>query len=871
MFNLIDARDAALSVSPSTLPGIKVLFRRKTKQRATLLPVPSQSETREIAEQGTIPVPVVAEGQQPGMNGETSTIPTDIAEEETHPITVVATKEPEHTAVEDIADKITLPTGAITTKEPELQRDVKGADIAEKETVKVLAVSAPPREPHTDPIPLKPAKQPRPFYRNISLILLILVLLGLTVPLLMGIGYGISTYNAYLALRTHASSGVHHLLDVKDLFTGPNAHKTTVSEKLQQAKSDFSAAQSDFQQVELLMAHTSAISLLTIYLPQYRSLVTTASAASRMGDDIAQIGVLVSADAITLTPRLQGPLLSDAKTPLITPTDLTRIGTTITAVLPLLDDMQRQIPLLSLNALPASFISATQKAEIEQFLPLLPQVRAMLAQGQNMLSIVGWLLGVGSPRNFLVQTMDRAELRPTGGFTGQYGTLQINGGRVAPFSLQNIALVEYANNTPVANQSAPAQYSSWWPFSDWGLRDSNLSADFPTSAQYAMQQFQLEMHQQVDGVIVFTPFLIEHILQVLGPVQISAYNETITAQNLEDRLHYYQLDNAGIRKEEIIEHVENPEQARKLFTSRVEHAMMDKVRQASFSTLLAIGKEALHNLKTKDLQIYFSNPQLENLLVQYNDAARIDTSTTHDGLYVVQTNVSASKASQYVRTSIQDNVTLDANGGATHVMQMHLDYTQIASVYGLDTYRDYIRVYVPPSAQFLWGDGFDTGQPLCAGPYAACPANGIYSQDQLVCPTGQYNAGASAPMIGDPYTGAWHPLDKIGPPTNFTSDFPGRAMIGGSVVVPKNCNMTVTLSWYVPSIGHGPYTLLVQRQAGTFPEMDVAILPTPGDCTQLQTAGMHFDGIMTEDMSFTAPSVHLNAAQSADCYTQPGV
>src|SRR5581483_1627464 len=168
----------------------------------------------------------------------------------------------------------------------------------------------------------------------------------------------------------------------------------------------------------------------------------------------------------------------------------------------------------------------------------------------------------------------------------------------------------------------------------------------------------------------------------------------------------------------------------------------------------------LEAMKTRDLQVYFTNPQLENLLMQYDYAGQMDRSMTHDGLYIVQANVSASKASQYVQTLVHDTVTLDDAGGATHVMQMRLIYNQTGPVYGLDTYRDYVRVYVPPTAQFLSGDGFDTGQPLCGGPFAACPADGIYPNNELVCPPGQYFAGPAAPMLNDPYVGQNHPLDK---------------------------------------------------------------------------------------------------------------
>jgi hypothetical protein len=490
----------------------------------------------------------------------------------------------------------------------------------------------------------------------------------------------------------------------------------------------------------------------------------------------------------------------------------------------------------------------------------------------NLLGAANWLLGVDTPRTFLVQTMDRAELRPTGGFTGQYGELQIRGGRVAPFNLRDISLVEYVDGSRTFGQFAPPQYRSWWPYANWGLRDSNVSADFPTSAKIAIAQYELEVGHQVDGVILFTPFLIEHILQIIGPIDVPEYKDTITAQNLEDRLHYYQQDNAGIYKQIIIQPTVTTTSDRKRFTSLLAHLLLDKVRHAPPDEILAVAQEMLHDLKTRDLQVYFTNPQVEELLGKYDYAAQIDRSTTHDGLYVVQANLSASKASQYVKTIMHDTVSLDASGGATHVMQLRLVYNEVGPIYGYDTYHDYMRIYVPASSKFLWGDGFDTGIPLCGGSYQQCPQTGVYPQGELLCPAGQFQPGAAAPTLTDPDGGHWHPLDTVGPPTNFISDEPGRAMFGGWVIVPKNCTMTVTVSWYVPPMGKAPYSLLVQHQSGVFPELDLTVLPTPGNCSTLKTIGLHFDGIMSEDMSFTInpfnPSPH---ATSVTCYPQPDV
>ena len=117
--------------------------------------------------------------------------------------------------------------------------------------------------------------------------------------------------------------------------------------------------------------------------------------------------------------------------------------------------------LATLSARPRDTEAASDKILIVRGASnLLEDVEAQsdLQQVLNLLGVSNWLLGVDQPRTFLVQTMDRAELRPTGGFTGQYGELTINGGRIAPFALKDISLVEYVDSSKTLGQLAPAQY-----------------------------------------------------------------------------------------------------------------------------------------------------------------------------------------------------------------------------------------------------------------------------------------------------------------------------------------------------------------------------------------------------------------------------
>ena len=77
-------------------------------------------------------------------------------------------------------------------------------------------------------------------------------------------------------------------------------------------------------------------------------------------------------------------------------------------------------------------------------------------------------------------------------------------------------------------------------------------------------------------------------------------------------------------------------------------------------------------------------------------------------------------------------------------------------------------------------------------------------------------------------------------------------MFGGWVVIPKNCTMKVTLSWYVPPMSQYPYTLLLQAQASVFSQLDLTIQPVSGTCVTNQGNTLHFSNVMDgEDITFT--------------------
>jgi hypothetical protein len=708
-------------------------------------------------------------------------------------------------------------------------------------------------------------RQRKRLRRLFSIALVAAILLTIVMP----VGIGLAAYSVYSNVRGLAADGVNRLLHVKSVLNVDKSNPTAAlnATKLQQAQNDFNKAESDFIELQQLVNRSDVQNAITQFAPEYGGKLAMAQRLVQVGLDISRMGSEMSDVAILGANIIHSsPLASGSNKPLITVSDITAVEGAVVHALYYIDDVRLQMSQVQMKDLP---ISNKQKAQLTSALALLPTARSAIVQAQGLVSIVSWLLGVGHDRRFLVQTMDRAELRPGGGFTGQYGILEIQNGRMAPFSLRDVALLDYAGNGIELGRLPPPQYR-WMNFGNWGLRDSNLSGDFPTSAKLAMQVFQEEGGGPIDGDIALTPVVISHILDVIGPIKVAEYGEVITAKNLEERLHYYQQNYAAIAIEQQKTH-DYSHQARKSFTSLVGKLLLDKVRHAPVSQLIRIAKNAVKDIQSRDLEIYFNNPAAEAWLVEHGYSGAMDTYSKHDGFMVVQANISISKASQYVHTTEHDSITLDSHGGATHHLTITLTYNQTGPVYGFDTYADYIRVYAPATAQFLDGDGFDTGKPLCKpttakshrggqgnlGPTTGCSQyNKSFPSSARYCPSGNYSLGARGYTLNNS-KGAWV-IDSLGAPTALTSDLPGRAMFGGLTETPKNCISTITVSWYVPhavkhAAGQAPYSILVQKQGGYVPTVEIEV-----DTSAIKgLKPFSFKGNLVADRLFSLPALVL--------------
>ncbi|HEY5004306.1 MAG TPA: hypothetical protein VII61_14190, partial [Ktedonobacteraceae bacterium] len=69
----------------------------------------------------------------------------------------------------------------------------------------------------------------------------------------------------------------------------------------------------------------------------------------------------------------------------------------------------------------------------------------------------------------------------------------------------------------------------------------------------------------------------------------------------------------------------------------------------------------------------------------------------------------------------------------------------------------------------------------------------------------------------------------------------------------------------VPPLSHDSYDLLIQRQASTFPSLDLTVIPPTGTCASSGNAGLHYNGIVTQDTAFQLKSTAISQSDSTTC------
>lgn len=419
---------------------------------------------------------------------------------------------------------------------------------------------------------------------------------------------------------------------------------------------------------------------------------------------------------------------------------------------------------------------------LDRAMRVLDQAAALVlpyeADLQTILDALPDLLGIGRTVNYLVLNLDSDELRPTGGFQGNYTVLTLVGGQITGgIQTHDIYL---ADATIQGKSPTPARFA-WFKLAQnsFGIRDANLDPDYPATARLNEEMFAKQTGTKVDGVISITPAFIERILRITGPLDLGLLNTKVTADNLRDTIHYAHF--LGTYNPWAFLGVGSSigTSDRKVADAVLGVLLARSLARASLDQLIAIGREVMPALESREVSIYVNNARAQGILKARGLDGAVVT-PRGDSMFVVDTNAGGSYANSDIDQRVRDRVTLAADGTATHDVTITYNYRYIRHNYDaileyydktLNFYTDVVRVLVPPQAR--------------VGGVSGCGRT--------------------------------------------TTTQPNRAVIACQFTVLRGRTQTIHFTWSVPrAVTGNTYTLYIQRQPSTRIQYEVSVTPPPG-------------------------------------------
>ena len=411
----------------------------------------------------------------------------------------------------------------------------------------------------------------------------------------------------------------------------------------------------------------------------------------------------------------------------------------------------------------------------------------LLKMGLQLAPAAPELLGIDSPKTYMLLAENNDEMRATGGFISAVGLITLDGGKMGDLSIEDsYAVDDFSREYPPAPEPMKRILSAYL----WVFRDGNWSPDFPTAVQDVLRLYHISRDTEIDGVIAVDQIALQMVVAALEPVSVPGFDEPATGDNVIEQIRRSWSPNDPNFKGWDADWYAN----RKNFMGDLVAALRNRIENDPASVdWLRLAEALVAVMDERHAQIWLSDPQMQTIIAAQGwDGAVL--SPPGDFLLSVESNVGFNKMSAAVETNLDYHIDLsdlDKITAATTITQTNLAPggdapCQHAPHYGKDywdmmdrCYWNYWRLYVPAGSTLV-----DANPPGVSG-------------ENL--------------FIGEDYPAK---MDEL-------ADVAGKSGWGTLVFIPRGETVAVTVRYQLPQSvlfradDGWHYRLTVQKQAGT--------------------------------------------------------
>lgn len=319
-----------------------------------------------------------------------------------------------------------------------------------------------------------------------------------------------------------------------------------------------------------------------------------------------------------------------------------------------------------------------------------PFIKEFIMRLNNSTDFLYNFLGFNGEKNYFLVFQNNAEIRATGGFWGSYGILKLKNGKMIDLLIDDI----YNPDGQLKEKIIPPQ-----PLQRitkyWGLRDANWFFDFPLSAKKAVDFYKkVNKNSDFDGIIAITPRILQELLEITGPIELSNHKAIINSDNFFDLIQY------KVESDYI-----NPQNRKQILTDLAPLIIKKLNNSTSINSLDSLEKIfsiIFEGLREKDILLYFFDNNLQKFIKDNNWSGRV-FDNSKDYLALVHSNIGGWKTDRIIKNKIKISVEIEDDGSIINTLEIKRSHLGGDSAYFWfnKINKDYLRVFVPLGSKLL--------------------------------------------------------------------------------------------------------------------------------------------------------------------------
>jgi len=419
----------------------------------------------------------------------------------------------------------------------------------------------------------------------------------------------------------------------------------------------------------------------------------------------------------SLLPQKEAKLAGESKKILAAGQIASELGGNLSLTLASLFSKQENVPEMLDNFTLHGKIASAQALELNnQLADINPEVlpaeykdkffslkekSAILANGLevfvDMADKLRIFLGASQDKRYLLIFQNNTEMRASGGFIGSFALIDFKDGKIS--NIETPGGGSYDTEGGLRELVvAPEPLSLVNPL--WHFWDANWWPDWPTSAKKLMWFYEKSDGPTVDGVISFTPTVMEKLLEITGPIDLNDdYGVTINAEN------FWLVTQTIVEKKPQAGEENKPKKIIGDLMNKILAKLPEDLNKEKVIKLLSLVEESLNE---KHVLFYFTDDELQKEAASRGWDGSI-RQTKHDYLSVVNTNIAGGKSDKKIEETISHTAELMPNGSIIDTVKIVRNHTAInrEPFCGVRNVN-WIRVYVPEGSELLEASGFRT-------------------------------------------------------------------------------------------------------------------------------------------------------------------